>query len=641
MGVRTYKGSSLEECLNTACSDMYISLENIKYKVIEEKKSIFKKVITISVEEPINPAEDINGKVSVQDGKVLVKNPLEGGKPASIRAGQGVYLVVNGEAVENTIQVYEKDEISYLFVETESKRILDINIKEDKLEAYLTIKYVPLVKYRLKEINETSTVVLEKEDDEIVMPPCYTLGEIKAEISKLGIKFGIQEKELEQYLKENTAQEFVIAKGIPAVDDTEDIISYKFQKENLQSNLDDNNYNRIDYKEINLIDCVNKGDIIAERKPGITGKDGTDIYGNTIKKKNAKKRFLRVGNGCQLKDENTVVALADGRPNVKNNVIHVNENYEVSGDVDIKCGNVKFVGDIKIHGKVQEGMLVEAGGSVEIEKSVENSRILASGDIVIKGNVITTTISAGGNDVVNLKRITDLEEFAKQIKALEDTVAEIKKFNLLGYNKEDGEIIKILLETKYKYMNKTCISIIKDSTYDESNEVDKVIMLIRELLVGRGPLGIKNYGQLEDLVLACKEKVDELKQKLAIPVNLVIPYCQDSHISSSGDVLLTGMGEYVSNITAYNSITFVYDNGVARGGELYAGREIHCKTVGSNGGVATKLAVEEKGHIWVTTAYQNTILAVGGRELVLDRPYKNVHAFQDNRGELVVEKLKL
>lgn len=641
MGARTFKGSSLEECLKTACSEMNISLNALKYTVISERKSIFRKETIISVEEPEIIVEDDNGKICVEDGKIIVQDPVAGKKPASLCPGLGVYLIVNGSSVDNSIQVYEKDEISYLFEENESQRLLDIKVSENKLEAFLTIKYIPLIKYKLRNCSITNILTLEKEVNEEIMPPKYTSAEIKAELEKVGIKFGIREMELEEFLQGNSYESFLVAKGIPAVNDTNDVIDYKFQAEHSAAKFDDNNYNRVDYKNINVIAIVKKGDIVAEKKAGIVGKDGKDIFGKVIKKKDGKRRIIKVGAGCELKDENTAVALVDGRPNIKNNIIYVNEQYEVSGDVDIKTGNVKFIGDVNIRGSVLEGMRVEAGGAIEVEKSVESANILATGDIQIKGNVIMSTITAGGNDVINLRRIGDLEEFSREIKALQDTVIEIKKFNLLGNNKEDGEVIKVLLETKFKYMTKTCVNIIKDSVYNESKDIDRVVALIREMLVGMAPLGIKNYGQLDDLIIASKEKVDELKQNLAIPVKVLIDYCQDSHINSSGDIIVTGKGEYVSTITAYNSVSFTNEKSVARGGEIYAGDEIRCMTVGSSGGVATKIAVGEHGHIWINTAYQNTKLQVGEREFILDIAYKSIHAFQDSKGELIVERLKL
>ena len=639
MAKRTFKGSSLEECLNNASSEMNISLDNLKYKIIEEKKGIFKKAITISVEEELS--EDCNGKISVQEGKIIIKDPAEGGKPATIRAGQGVYLVLNGTPLEGTTQVFEKDEISYIFEENESQRLMNIQISEDKLEAYLSIKYVPLAKYKLKDSTFTNSIVIDREIQEEVYPPRYTLKEVKEEMTKLGITFGILEEEIKQYLNNNSSDKVQAAKGVPAVNDTDDFIDYKFQTDSSTAKYDDNNYSRIDYKNRNLIVSVKKGDIIAEKRHGSVGCNGTSILGHVIKKKDGKRKLLKVSNGCELRDENTAVATVDGRPHVKNNILYVNEQYNVQGDLDIKSGNVKFIGDVKIQGNVMIGMEIESGGAVEIEKNVESSKIMAKGDIVIKGNAIMANITAGGNDVINLRRINDLEEFSRQIKLLVDTVAEIKKFNLLGYNKEDGEIIKVLLETKFKYMTKTCVNIIKDSVYNETKDVDRVITLIREMLVGMAPLGIKHYGQLDELISAAKEKAEELRHKLAIPVNINLDYCQDCNISSSGDIIFTGKGQYVSHITAHNAIIFANDKSVARGGELFAGNEIRCSTVGSSGGVATKLSVEDKGHIWVNTAHQNTKLVVGGREFILDVAYKNIHAYIDNKGDLIVEKLKL
>ncbi|HCW03896.1 MAG TPA: DUF342 domain-containing protein, partial [Clostridium sp.] len=106
--------------------------------------------------------------------------------------------------------------------------------------------------------------------------------------------------------------------------------------------------------------------------------------------------------------------------------------------VNIKTGNIKFIGDVKILGAVAEGMTVESGGIVEIMKNVTNTNISAVGDITIKGNVLSSRISAGGDDVISLKRINDLEDFIQQITKLMEAVLQIKKFNLLGQNKGDG-----------------------------------------------------------------------------------------------------------------------------------------------------------------------------------------------------------
>ncbi|MDP4088239.1 MAG: FapA family protein [Bacillota bacterium] len=640
MGSRIFKGSSLEECLQKACTDMNLKPENLEYKVVEEKKGLFKKTITISVKETCNEPSSIDGKVFVHDGKIFVKDPEEKGKPASLSAEEGIILTVNGEVVKDRVKVVQGDTISYTLEEKEAQRTLDIKIKENGLEAYLSIVYVPKARHRLKETSEMSDLVLKKEVMEETFPETYTVGEVKDALSKLGIKFGIIEG-IEARLMDKPRVEILIARGIPAEDDTDDIIEYKFKTERAANSLGEEDAASIDYRNLNEIPCVKKGDIIAVKVQGKVGKNGTDIYGNTLKKKEGKRRILKLGSGCGLKDQNTAISSVDGRPSVKNSILYVHEIYEVPTDVDMKTGNIRFVGDVKIFGGVSQGMKVEAGGAVYLEKDVENSDISASGDIVIKGNVLASKVTAGGQDVIIQRRIKDLENFISSIKLLEETIIEIKKFNLLGYNKEDGEIIKVLLETKFKTMNKTCINIVKDSVYDEPDEINDVVSSIRQMLVGMAPLGIKHFSELDCLIDVSQDKVNQLSSNLAIPVDVNIAYSQDSCIRSSGDICISGKGEYVSTIAANGSIIFTYDKGIARGGELQAGKEIRCKIVGSTGGVLTTLSVAEKGHIWIDVAYQSTKLRVGSKETIFDKPYKGVHAFIDDKGELIVDKLKL
>ena len=80
-------------------------------------------------------------------------------------------------------------------------------------------------------------------------------------------------------------------------------------------------------------------------------------------------------------------------------------------------------------------------------------------------------------------------------------------------------------------------------------------------------------------------------------MDVVLDYCQDSVIKSSGNIVFTGKGEYVSQMIASDSIIFEKDKSLARGGVLKAGKEIKCKIVGGIRGVSTKLIVENHGHI--------------------------------------------
>ena len=64
---------------------------------------------------------------------------------------------------------------------------------------------------------------------------------------------------------------------------------------------------------------------------------------------------LVVREGCKVENDK-VIATIEGRPNVKNGIFSVNRVLETKHDVDIKTGNIDFIGDVVISGSVKDGM---------------------------------------------------------------------------------------------------------------------------------------------------------------------------------------------------------------------------------------------------------------------------------------------
>ena len=76
-----------------------------------------------------------------------------------------------------------------------------------------------------------------------------------------------------------------------------------------------------------------------------------------------------------------------------------------------------------------------------------------------------------------------------------------------------------------------------------------------------------------------------------IPVDVYLNYCQDTTVKATGDIFITGKGQYTSNLSANGNIDFQSSGAIARGGSLSAGKDIKAKTVGSIAGVTTLLKV--------------------------------------------------
>ncbi|MEK6266314.1 MAG: FapA family protein, partial [Clostridium sp.] len=416
-------------------------------------------------------------------------------------------------------------------------------------------------------------------------------------------------------------------------------VKYNFaQKELHLDNQDEEQI--VDYKAIGTVNAVEVGQVLAVLYPGTDGEDGTDITGKIVKTKNAKKIVLGAGAGAEMKDEFTVVARIEGRPSAKGNTFFVYKTYEVNGDVELKTGNVKFLGDIIIHGNVTEGMIVESGNSILIKNNVAEAVITANGDIVVHGNIFHSLVSAGKEDVLTQEYLSDLKIVKSDLEKIIASIAQLKEMNLLDKNTSDGELIKVLIETKFKKLPKACIKVLEHMLQLESEE-DQLVFIIKHKILNLGPLSINRYEELNDAVAIIDNKIASLTIDLTLPVDVILDYCQDSTIKSSGNVIFSGKGQYVSKIYASDSVVFKKDKSVARGGIIRAGKEIKCKTVGGHGGVSTQLIVENHGQIWAEVAYANTRFTIGTREYVLDVTSKNVHAYIDDFGELVVDKLRV
>ncbi|MFT5875468.1 MAG: hypothetical protein ACI8WT_004461, partial [Clostridium sp.] len=459
-------------------------------------------------------------------------------------------------------------------------------------------------------------------------------------LANYNIKYGILKMSIIKCASSNAISELLIAAGKKTIDAIDDRLEIKYNEEEMKKALDVDNDKAIDFKAIGIIKGVEKGQVLAVISPGKNGEDGIDITGKILKVKNSKKIVLCAGDGCEMADEYTVVATSEGRPSSRGNTFFVYKVYEINGDVELKTGDIKFVGDIIISGSVLEGMKVEAGNSILIKNNVSEADVTASGDVTVRGNVIHSRVAAGKEDVLTLEYLSDLNSMKNDLTKLIASITQLKEMNLIERNISDGELIKTLLETKFKKLPQASSRVAKKILELHGSE-DELLFIIKNRILDLGPLNINNYEELNDAVTIIDNKISNLEMNLTLPVDVVLDYCQDSIIKSSGNIILSGKGQYVSQIEASDSIIFKKDKSIARGGVLKAGKEIKCKIVGGHGGVSTRLIVENHGHIWADVAYPNTRFIIGAKEYILDVASKNIHAYIDDDRELIVDKLQL
>jgi uncharacterized protein (DUF342 family) len=216
-----------------------------------------------------------------------------------------------------------------------------------------------------------------------------TLDNIQEKISELGIIFGVNYDTISSAVSEKTYDKPVpFAQCKEPVYGTDGRIEYVFPLEFKMTpkELDDN---KIDYKDLQMIFSVSKGDAIARKIPPTPGEPGCTITGKTIPAKPGKDLLLSAGRNTQLSDDSSsIFSLIDGQPILKGNTVFVEPVLLVQEDVDYSVGNIDFKGSVKILGSVTSGFSVKATENIEIEGVVEDCLIEAGRDISIKGGVL-------------------------------------------------------------------------------------------------------------------------------------------------------------------------------------------------------------------------------------------------------------
>ena len=581
--------------------------------------------------------ESKDGSISVKKGEIIVKNPINKGEYAIVSPASKGSLFINGKKVNSPMTVKEEDKIEFKEENILAKREISFTYNEDKTEGYISINYLKGINHTLKDLKKSKNLTLDIEEREGEYPPIVTKREIQEELLRAGITFGIDEEALELITKNREAEKVLIAKGIKAKPPTDDKIRIFFKNE--KKSYDSESQDQIDYRNFNPITSVKANELIAEIIKGENGVDGKNIFSKTIFGKAKKNIVFSTGYGARLKD-NLIYSTIDGKPKFYKSTFLVEPIYILNKDVSIATGNIKFPSNVEINGKVNEGMKVISGGSVLVKGGTFSSEIEAKSNSKILGNIVDSTIKIGGTNLVKANRIKYLKILEEDLKVLSTNTKYIKANNLVKKGISDGIIIKSLIETKLKSINKILIKIISASMQDNCCN-SEVVTLIKGKLLGLGPSRIKDVSELDEIAYKVKEELEELERDVIVLSDLTIEYAQESTINVLGNIHIIGKGLFTTTLDASDSIVFDYENSVCRGGYLKAGKLIKASTIGSEAGVITSLEVEKSGEIYVNIAYHNTTFIIGNKKYILDKPSKNIHVYVEKDGSLAVDKLLL
>ncbi|HBM75971.1 MAG TPA: hypothetical protein DD429_10535, partial [Clostridiaceae bacterium] len=570
-----------------------------------------------------------NGTAEVRNGKIIVTDPDAGGNMAKISDRSGVELFIDEVKVMGSTAVSENSNIRAVIHNREPERKADIHVADDKMSASIKVYYNDGEKYRLKDQAPSNEIVIDVVSDGTIQCPRFTLDEVIEVLKSKGIVYGIEKEKLNSVILESSKSHDIIAKGLKPVDGGDDRVEAKFDGEKKYDEIN----GRIDFYSIGRVVSVEPDTVVAEKIPGSEGVAGIDVFGNEVPPKPGKKIDMLAGQGIRLSEDGLkAYSKIKGRPDIKWNTVSVYEVYKVSSDVDISTGNIDFTGDIVINGNITDGMKVKCGNNLLLYGSITGSRIYAGYDVSIKKNAIGSSIRAGRFDFTKCSMIDCLEPIKQNLESIFYATDMLKDTGKVPKTYKDGQIIKILLDTKFKNITEN-IDKLRSLLFNNKDQFNMGILELGARLVkyftGNGPLLIEDYLELKDLADEVEKHMDILKNSLTHPSDIEVSYVQSSILSTSGDIIIKGRGCYNSRLSCKGSVIFQKPGSVMRGGVINAFKDIRINELGSPGGAYTVVETGKDAVVTCEIAYANSVIKIGNLSTKLTSSFKKLKAYQD------------
>ncbi|MBR6713423.1 MAG: DUF342 domain-containing protein [Selenomonadaceae bacterium] len=195
---------------------------------------------------------------------------------------------------------------------------------------------------------------------------------VMAALSDAGVVYGIDEDAIDSGIQSLTP--FVAAEGLLPIPGENAYIDRKFDL-GIQGKPVVDEYDKVDYKDLNLFVLAKENQTLAIRIPQTKGTPGKNILGEPVPAQNGRPCPMPEGKNTKVVGEHRLIATVNGQIVDKGSRISVDPRLEIKGGVGVQTGDIEFDGTVQIKGDVEQGFKVKATGDIEIKGSVNGAEV--------------------------------------------------------------------------------------------------------------------------------------------------------------------------------------------------------------------------------------------------------------------------
>jgi uncharacterized protein (DUF342 family) len=391
------EGDSVEEILKDASIQLSVPLKRLEYQVLEEGnpgilgvgKRKWRVRVSETAEKEATAAEkgedglggdsEMENLVKDKDGEAIVRLAPEGALlKVSSPIGKGrratekqAFDRLHGRAVRQ----YEEGLVSRTVKDAEGQWVIvGEYVQNPANDAIISCEILD---------GDMRAVI-------VVMPPgpggCDLSREvILGSLRQNRVVYGVREDLIEDFVDHPRYKtQATVAEGDKPVNGKDANVQLFFETDQAKVRLKEGSSGRVNFKELNLIKNVVANQPLGRKVPAEMGQNGRTVTGKMLPAKNGRDIPVPLGKNVHMDEKSlTIYSDLNGQVMITNGKINVEEVYTVPGDVNLRTGNIVFLGTVLIKGNVEDGFSVKASGNVEVAGNVGKSDIEAEGDIIV------------------------------------------------------------------------------------------------------------------------------------------------------------------------------------------------------------------------------------------------------------------
>lgn len=578
-----------------------------------------------------------DGTVAVKDGRLIITDPVSGGGPAVVVAGDGVHLSMEGQGEGRSLSVTTTSRMNIDIGSTEPMTVAEVKVVDAAMAAELHVLRQPGVTYALEDQEATRELVLTRAVVQHTPAKEPTVEEVQAALARAGVSHGLLEDEIRAAVEAPEGGIRVVARGTPVTPPVDSEITVPVAA----------------HVDRNRLFSVRSGTLLARKTAPVPGVDGTTVLGATVSAPPAKDPPLDAAAGARLVDcddgVTEVRAVIDGRPVVKSSSVGVNERVTLGGDVGVETGDVKVFGTLEITGGIEEGRTVWASKDLTVGGEVQRATVQAGGGLTVAHAAVHSTLRAGGPLAVYSRALAafdggeeEFSLFARLTRQLVEAAA------AKDQEAPVGKVAFTVLQGRMSTLAGKIATAREILSSHDKAEVGEALLGAFEAAFrvtdALGAHGIPTLGVLDKIAEALTAQTQKMRMAIEQPASVRVGYIQGCEVEASGSLVLTGGGTFNCEVFVGGDLICEAENATIRGGTAHVGGRVRASEIGAPGGAKVVIQLEGKtttpDRLTANAVHEGVIVVCNGTHIGFDARRVNLVVGVDDEKRVAHSSLK-